>query len=85
MDQQDQADLNRLCYDVLAVDRRGVAIMDYLIRRYVRSAVTKGGIDGVLETFADACTRRIVDDLSQRIHQHQQSLLGGGEPEPPAD
>lgn len=55
--------------DLFEVDRRGQRILDDLIARFVRPAVTDGGIDAVLKTFERQGQRKPLDFIMQQINR----------------
>lgn len=50
-------------------DARGAAILEDLVRRFAKPAVTKGGIDAVLQTYMRAGERRVIDFILLRLNQ----------------
>lgn len=50
-------------------DKRGAAILEELIQRFSRPAVTTGGIDAVLKTYHREGARSVVDFIVARINQ----------------
>lgn len=50
-------------------DRRGAAILEDLILRFIRPPVTEGGIDAVLKTFDRAGQRRPLDFITAMINR----------------
>jgi hypothetical protein len=55
--------------DIFEHDRRGAAILDHMIRRFVRPAVTSGGIDAVLMTYHNQGARMPLDYIMQQINR----------------
>lgn len=55
--------------DLFEVDRRGQRILEDLIARFVRPAVTDGGIDAVLKTFERQGQRKPLDFIMQQINR----------------
>lgn len=49
--------------------RTGARILEDLIKRFARPAVTEGGIDAVLKTFNNAGQRKVIDFIAARINQ----------------
>lgn len=50
-------------------DKRGAAILEELIQRFSRPAVTTGRIDAVLKTYHREGARSVVDFIVARINQ----------------
>jgi len=50
-------------------DVRGAAIFEDLVLRFSKPAVTKGGIDAVLQTYQRAGERHVIDFVIRRINQ----------------
>ena len=50
-------------------DRRGVVILEHLIRTFARPAVVKGGIDAVLETYQRDGQRRVLEFITNQINR----------------
>lgn len=50
-------------------DSDGAAILDELERLFAASAVTKGGIDAVLQTYHRAGARTVVEFIVKRVNQ----------------
>lgn len=48
-------------------DRRGAAILQDLLQRFVRPSVSTGGIDAVLQTFERAGQRKPIDFIATMI------------------
>lgn len=59
----------QLYKDVFEIDKRGEAILEDLIARFSRPAVTKGGIDAVLQTYHREGAREVVEFIVSRINQ----------------
>lgn len=55
--------------DLFEVDKRGQRILEDLIRRFVRPAVSKGGIDAVLQTYERAGQRAPLDYITTMINR----------------
>jgi hypothetical protein len=55
--------------DVFEVDARGQAILEDLVRRFAKPAVTRGGIDAVLQTYQRAGAREVIDFILRRCDQ----------------
>lgn len=69
MDQApDQAELARLCYDVLEADRRGAKIMAYLLTRYARRPAMGRGLDTLIDTVRVDAHREMLDHLVMMIN-----------------
>lgn len=47
----------------------GVLVLDHLIQRFSRNAVTVGGIDAVLKTYLQAGHREVLDHILLRINR----------------
>lgn len=47
----------------------GAAVLDYLVRRFGRPAVTKGGIDAILQTYHNDGARQVLDHIINKINQ----------------
>lgn len=58
----------RLYAEIFEDDRRGAAILEDLMSRFFRPAVSKGGIDAVLETYRRIGQREVVDWIVSRIN-----------------
>lgn len=54
---------------VFEESREGAAVLDYLIRRFCRPAVTKGGIDAVLQTYRNDGARQVPEFIVAMINQ----------------
>lgn len=52
-------------------DNRGKAILEELVLRFSRPAVTKGGIDAVLQTYFNEGQRSVVQFIVNKINQAQ--------------
>lgn len=50
-------------------DRRGAAILQDLLQRFVRPSVTTGGIDAVLQTFERVGQRKPIDFIATMINR----------------
>lgn len=50
-------------------DRRGAAIFEELVLRFSKPAVTKGGIDAVLQTYHHEGQRSVVQFIVAKINQ----------------
>lgn len=50
-------------------DTRGAAILEELVQRFSRPAVTTGGIDAVLKTYHREGARSVVEFIVARINQ----------------
>jgi hypothetical protein len=55
--------------DLFETDRRGARILEDLILRFTRPAVTEGGIDAVLKTYERLGKRSVVDFIVGQINQ----------------
>lgn len=55
--------------DLFETDKRGVRILDHLIRRFVRPPVTDGGIDAVLKTYMHEGQRAPLDFITMQINR----------------
>ncbi|WP_028354775.1 hypothetical protein [Bordetella petrii] len=60
-------------------DRRGAAILDELMDRFARPAVTTGGIDAILQTYHRDGMRRVVEFIVSQINR------ANGVPDPNAE
>lgn len=47
----------------------GVLVLEHLIQRFSRNAVTVGGIDAVLKTYLQAGHREVLDHILLRINR----------------
>lgn len=47
----------------------GIIALDHLVRRFSKNAVTKGGIDAILETYIRAGHREVLDHILSRINR----------------
>ncbi|NWA03728.1 Bbp19 family protein [Pseudomonas gingeri] len=47
----------------------GVIVLDHLIQRFSKNAVTVGGIDAVLRTYLQAGHREVLDHILLRINR----------------
>lgn len=50
-------------------DREGAQVLDELTMRFARPAVTKGGIDAVLQTYHNDGARAVIEFIVARINQ----------------
>lgn len=50
-------------------DLRGAAILEHLMQAFARPAVSKGGIDAILETFKRAGQRLVLDHIVNQINR----------------
>lgn len=50
-------------------DRRGAAILEDLIQRFARPAVTTGGIDAILKTYQRDGMRSVVEHITNQINR----------------
>jgi hypothetical protein len=77
MDQQDEEQqraedhLNRLYAAIFADDKRGVAILEDLERRFVRAPQKKFSQDAMLQTFVEAHVREVVEYILRRANAGQ--------------
>jgi len=62
--------LAKYFHDIFTVDQRGVAILEYLVAKYTRPPVTKGGIDAVLQTFSNAGAGMVLNEIVVQINIH---------------
>ena len=60
-------------------DRRGAAVLEDLIQRFARPAVTTGGIDAILKTYQRDGMRSVMDYITTQINR------ANGVPDPNAD
>lgn len=65
----DPDDMAQLIKAIFEDDRRGARILDHLARKYMRPAVTTGGIDAVLMTYQRLGNREVIDYLIQQINR----------------
>lgn len=49
-------------------DRRGAAILEKLVQRFSRPAVTEGGIDAVLKTYSRMGEQAVVQHIVRQIN-----------------
>lgn len=63
---------------IFETDQRGAAILDDLIRRFTRPAVTDGGIDAVLKTYERMGMQRVLHHIVGQINRAN----GVQDPEP---
>lgn len=61
----------QLFADIFEHDRRGAAILEHLIKRFVRPAETRGGIDAVLTTYKRLGNREPLDYIMLMINRAQ--------------
>lgn len=54
---------------VFETDKRGAALLEYLIQRFSEAAVTDGGIDAVLKTYQRMGQRRPLDYITLMINR----------------
>ncbi|WP_218186985.1 Bbp19 family protein [Pseudomonas sp. NBRC 111125] len=47
----------------------GVIVLEALIRRFAKNAVTTGGIDAILTTYMQAGNREVLDHILNRINR----------------
>lgn len=55
--------------DIFEDDARGAAVLEDLVKRFSRPAVSKGGIDAVLETYRRIGQREVVDWIVSNINR----------------
>jgi len=55
--------------DVFERHPAGQIVLEDLVQRFTRDAVTKGGIDAVLETYLRIGSRRVVDAILTQINR----------------
>ncbi len=65
--------------EIFEDDRRGAAILEDLIQRFARPAVTTGGIDAILKTYQRDGMRSVVEHITNQINR------ANGVPDPNAD
>ncbi len=65
--------------DIFEIDRRGAAILEELVVRFSRRAVTTGGIDAVLKTYQQEGMRQVVEFIVGQINR------ANGVPDPNAE
>ncbi len=49
-------------------DKRGEALLEALVRRFSRPAVTQGGIDAVLQTYHRMGAQAVIQHIVQQIN-----------------
>ena len=59
----------RIYRRVFEQDGDGAAILEELWRVFAKGAVTKGGIDAILETYHRDGARRVLEHIVRRINQ----------------
>lgn len=62
-------------------DREGAAVLDELTVRFARPAVTKGGIDAILQTYQNDGARKVLDFIVARINQAHGVPVAHDDPE----
>ncbi|WP_419204340.1 hypothetical protein [Bordetella trematum] len=65
--------------EIFEDDRRGVAVLEDLVSRFARPAVTSGGIDAVLQTYQRDGMRRVIDYIVSQVNR------ANGVPDPNAE
>lgn len=55
--------------EIFEVDKRGAAILEYLVTRFSRPAVTDGGIDAVLKTYERMGEQKVVQHIVGQINR----------------
>lgn len=55
--------------DLFDIDQRGARILEDLVRRFHRPAVTTGGVDAVLQTYQRDGARSVVDFIVLQINR----------------
>lgn len=55
------------CEQFFGADRRGQKVFEYLLQRFARPPVLKGGIDAVLQTYYNDGARAVLDHLLQLV------------------
>ena len=58
-----------LFHQIFEVDKRGAAILEYLVTRFSRPAVTDGGIDAVLKTYERMGEQKVVQHIIGQINR----------------
>lgn len=66
---------------IFETDKRGAAILEDLIRRFTRPAVTEGGIDAVLKTYERMGMQRVLHHIVGQINRAN----GVQDPEPTSE
>lgn len=59
---------------VFEVNPEGAAVLAELEQKFVRGAVTEGGVDGVLKTYQRDGERRVIEWILKRINQANGAL-----------
>lgn len=59
----------KLFREIFEVDKRGQAILEYLITRFSQPAVTDGGIDAVLKTYERMGSTKVVQHIVGQINR----------------
>jgi len=67
--------------EIFETDRRGARILEDLILRYSKPAVTKGGIDAVLETYKRLGNSEVLDFIVQQINRANNVTVNEENPE----
>ena len=75
----------RIYRRIFEQDSDGAAILDELWRVFAKGAVTKGGIDAILETYHRDGARAVLEHIVRRINQANGVTDGPEQPEPGAD
>lgn len=65
--------------EIFEDDRRGAAVLEDLVARFARPAVTSGGIDAVLQTYQRDGMRRVIDYIVSQVNR------ANGVPDPNAE
>lgn len=55
--------------EIFEVDKRGAAILEYLVTKFSRPAVTDGGIDAVLKTYERMGEQKVVQHIVGQINR----------------
>lgn len=66
---------------IFETDQRGAAILEDLIRRFTKPAVTEGGIDAVLKTYERMGMQRVLHHIVGQINRAN----GVPDPEPTSE
>lgn len=61
--------MNDMFKRVFEQHAEGVIVLEHLIQRFTKSAVTVGGIDAVLRTYLQAGHREVLDHILLRINR----------------
>jgi hypothetical protein len=65
--------------DVFAINRQGAKVLDDLFKRFAKGHVTSGGIDAILQTYANNGAREVLEFIIKRINRADRVDEGAGE------